>query len=97
MLRRQILYRSLKWAIVAAALVVSFCSSVLSQHSNPSTTVGLRIIVVASPTEAQQILERLRKVEHFAALAREKSVDATAADGGDMGQVDPASLRQELR
>ena len=35
--------------------------------------------------------------EDFAALAKEKSVDATAEDGGYMGKVDPAALRPELR
>jgi hypothetical protein len=35
----------------------------------PSAVTGLRIIVVGSPAEAQQILDRLKKGEDFAALA----------------------------
>jgi tetratricopeptide (TPR) repeat protein len=63
----------------------------------PSAVTGLRIIVVGSAAEAQQILDRLKKGEDFAALAKEKSIDATAADGGYMGKMDPATLRSELR
>jgi tetratricopeptide (TPR) repeat protein len=70
--------------------------SLSGQDSSPSA-VGLRIIVVNSAAEAQMILDRLKRGEDFAALAREKSVDATSVDGGDMGQVVPATLRSELR
>jgi hypothetical protein len=58
---------------------------------------GLRIIVLGSPEQANQVLDRLNKGEDFAALAKEKSTDSTAADGGYMGEVDPATLRSELR
>jgi tetratricopeptide (TPR) repeat protein len=63
----------------------------------PSAQVGLQIIVVPSANEAQQLLERLNKGEDFAALAKQKSTDATADDGGYMGKVDPATLRPEIR
>ena len=63
----------------------------------PQPNVGLRIIVVGSADEARQILESLKKGVDFASLAKEKSTDATAADGGYMGRVDPATLRPELR
>jgi tetratricopeptide (TPR) repeat protein len=57
----------------------------------------LRIIVVDSEGEAKRILERLNAGEDFAAIAKGKSTDATADDGGYMGQIDPSSLRVELR
>jgi tetratricopeptide (TPR) repeat protein len=63
----------------------------------PSPNLGLRIIVVGSADEARQILESLKKGEDFAALAKQKSTDATAEDGGYMGKIDPATLRPELR
>jgi len=59
--------------------------------------LGVRIIVVGSAGEAQQILGLLRYGWNFAGLAREKSIDSTAPDGGYMGKIDPASLRAELR
>jgi tetratricopeptide (TPR) repeat protein len=69
----------------------------LSCQNTSLPVVDLRIIVVNSAAEAQTILERLKKGEDFAALAREKSIDATSVDGGDMGQLDPTTLRSELR
>jgi parvulin-like peptidyl-prolyl isomerase len=57
----------------------------------------LRMIVVSSPDEAEKIQEQLKGGADFAVLAREKSVDATAIDGGFMGSVDPGTLRAELR
>jgi tetratricopeptide (TPR) repeat protein len=62
-----------------------------------STAVPVRIIVVESESDAQQILKRLQAGGDFAAIAKQKSIDVTAQDGGFMGAVDPASLRSELR
>jgi hypothetical protein len=59
--------------------------------------IPVRVIIVESADEAGRILERLKGGADFAVLAREKSVDATAADGGFMGEVDPSTLRAELR
>lgn len=82
-----------RYLLVLAFLVFCFVPTEGQQNSH----LGLRIIVVGSEPEAQQILERLRKSEDFAALAKEKSTDSTAEDGGYMGAPDPASLRHELR
>jgi len=88
----------------AACLLVPFlivgialCSRLALSQEPHSAEVGLRIIVVSSPEQADKILERLRHGEDFAALAKEKSTDATADDGGYMGRIDPATLRPELR
>ncbi len=74
----------------------------LSQVSQPadqkdSATAFLRIIVVSSLDQAQQILARLNKGENFADIARKESVDTTAPDGGSLGTVAISSLRPELR
>jgi tetratricopeptide (TPR) repeat protein len=61
------------------------------------TPVPVRLIVLNSETEAQAVFARLRKGDDFAVVAREKSVDATSADGGFLGSVNPATLRIELR
>ena len=42
-------------------------------------------ILVEKFTEAQQILERLKKGEDFAKLAAEKSIDGSRRSGGDLG------------
>ena len=77
---------------------IIFIATLLSQaQGGPQPNPGLRIIVVSSADEAGQILDRLKKGADFAALAKEKSTDATAIDGGYMGKIDPATLRPELR
>jgi len=55
------------------------------------------IIVTASADDAARMLARLKAGADFAVLAREESTDATAADGGSMGEMDPSQLRTELR
>jgi FG-GAP-like repeat/ASPIC and UnbV/PPIC-type PPIASE domain len=59
--------------------------------------IPLELIVVGSLEEAQHILDRLKKGEDFAHLAREKSIDPTAESSGFMGKLDPRDLRAELR
>jgi tetratricopeptide (TPR) repeat protein len=59
--------------------------------------IPLRMIVVSSAGEAETIQQQLKTGADFAVLAREKSVDATAVDGGLMGNVDSGTLRAELR
>ncbi len=78
---------------VAFALLPTF----LSAQSPVNSTVTLGIIVVNSASDAQNVLERLKQGDDFSSLAKAVSTDATAADGGYMGQVDPATLRPELR
>jgi tetratricopeptide (TPR) repeat protein len=83
-------------------LVATCCSPLFSQdpQSTAATPVGqvaLQVIVVRSPEEAREILERLRKGESFAQLARAKSVDPTADTGGYLGTFSPDALRSELR
>jgi len=88
------------WALVLVAFLVSFGSfGAVRIHAQqaPSTSIELRLIVVGSQTEAEQLLQRLQTGEDFAALARQKSIDPSASDGGSLGRVDPGSLRTELR
>ena len=78
-------------------LAVSFFPVACFGQSPAPPNVGLRIITVGSADEAQQILESLKKGADFVALAKQKSTDATAAEGGYMGKIDPSTLRPELR
>ncbi len=91
--------QSLGSALLRTVFLLAFVFSCffLSAQNTPAPNTGLQIIVASSAEQAQQILDRLKNGEDFAALAKEKSVDATAEDGGYMGQVDPATLRRELR
>jgi hypothetical protein len=66
-------------------------------QTDTSGKLPLRIIVVESLTEAQRVLQRLRKGEDFSLLALEASIDPTSAKGGFLGAIEPESLRPELR
>ena len=88
-------YRSAGLVLIIACAL--FAPQFFSGQSTPAHDVILQIIVVDSPAEAQDILNRLKNGADFAALAKEKSTDPTAKDGGYMGATDPATLRSELR
>src|SRR3989442_12722953 len=86
--------------LVLSLLAIPFLfvtsSYLASQSTRPAITL-LQIMVVESPSEAQEILERLKRGEDFATLARERSVDPSAPDGGYLGKVEPSALRVEIR
>lgn len=86
------------WALpvvlCVAAAVVGYAQQGAKQDSKQEE---IGILVVDSSAEAQQVLAQLKAGMDFAVLAREKSADATAVDGGSMGELDPNELRAELR
>ena len=55
------------------------------------------MIVVGSLSDAQDIQKRLANGGDFSVLAKESSIDPTARDGGNLGNVDPENLREELK
>ncbi len=75
---------------------LSFGALALAQ-TTAAPLADLMIIVVDSPSQADRVSDRLKAGEDFASLAKQFSIDPTAADGGAMGRVDPAALRPELR
>jgi tetratricopeptide (TPR) repeat protein len=90
--------------LAASAALLAQGPPALAQTAPPSAAttsaadeIPLQVIVVRSNEEAEQILERLRKGEDFAAVAREKSIDPTASAGGYMGKFALGALRAELR
>jgi tetratricopeptide (TPR) repeat protein len=83
-------------AIVAVG-VIAACRLAAGQSTSIADEVTLRIIVVSSAEAAQRIVDRLQKGDDFAALARQESIDATADDGGFMGNINLSMLRPELK
>jgi tetratricopeptide (TPR) repeat protein len=59
--------------------------------------VSLRIIVVGTAVEAEQITTRVHAGESFSDLAKALSLDPTADAGGLIGGIPPSALRPELR
>jgi tetratricopeptide (TPR) repeat protein len=64
-----------------------------------SSPRAMDIEIIITPTKAgtEAVLKQLNAGEDFSVLAKEKSTDATASDGGYMGKLDPDQLRPELR
>jgi tetratricopeptide (TPR) repeat protein len=63
----------------------------------PSQSLTLRIIVVGTTEEAARVLDRLKRGDSFAALARSESIDPSARDGGLLGKLELSALRPEVR
>src|SRR6476620_6478766 len=74
-------------------------NSAEAQGTQPQATppLTLRIIVVGTSEEAASVLDRLKRGDSFAALARSESIDPSAGDGGFLGRLDPAALRPDVR
>ena len=81
-------------AVVVLALVLF---SRVARTGDDANAIPVRLIVVNSAEDAQAIENRLKAGADFAVLAREQSVDPTSSNGGFLGKIDPASLRDELR
>ena len=62
-----------------------------------ATAIPVRILVLNSAEESARVRAQLENGTDFAVLARERSVDATSLDGGLLGNVDPSTLREEIR
>ena len=62
-------------------LIALFAAAALPR-AGQTDEVALRILVVGSKEEAQQIVERLRQGENFVALANQISLDPSADRGG---------------
>jgi hypothetical protein len=88
--------RVMRFLVLLLAPLFAIPPGVAQQNPEPPLP-ELSIIVVSSETEAGRVLDRLHAGEDFGQLAREKSIDPSAQNGGSLGRMDPASLRTELR
>jgi choline-sulfatase len=63
----------------------------------PPGSVRLRLLRVADRSQAEKIAARLKGGESFAAVAQSESADASAAQGGDLGNVRLEDLAEPVR
>ncbi len=85
--------------------VAAFCAVLLllnpsiswPQAGETDGKLDLGIIIVPTMTDADRVLGQLKSGSDFAVLAKEKSTDATASDGGYLGRLAPGQLRGELQ
>jgi len=102
------LFRQKQKLMVGRVLVVLYALLTLAgvtanrtnaQAGNTPTphAMDIGIIVTATMAEAEAVQKQLSTGTDFSVLAKEKSIDATASDGGYLGKLDPNQLRSELR
>ncbi len=82
--------------------VVLLVWSVVIRHAIAQTpesqkSLDLGIIVVPTRQDIDEVIRELRGGMDFSVLAKERSIDATAVDGGYLGKTTPEQLRTELR
>jgi FG-GAP-like repeat/ASPIC and UnbV/PPIC-type PPIASE domain len=70
--------------------------AVAAQGPAVSGQVEIGILVLPTEKDAAGALQQLRQGANFSVLAKERSIDPTANDGGSMGLHDPSELRPEL-
>ncbi|HEY3741248.1 MAG TPA: FG-GAP-like repeat-containing protein [Bryobacteraceae bacterium] len=86
---------ALKNYLIAAIVMALFLQSLAGQ-SDPKA-IPISIIVVSNAAEAQRLHKQLESGADFAALAKQNSIDPTASEGGYLGELNPADLRQEFQ
>ncbi|HET6206936.1 MAG TPA: FG-GAP-like repeat-containing protein, partial [Terracidiphilus sp.] len=88
-------------AIAGLFLLVLFPGIIVrraeAQPGGAARQMDIGIIVMPTLAGAEAALKQLKTGTDFSVLAKEKSIDATALDGGYMGNLDPNKLRVELR
>jgi tetratricopeptide (TPR) repeat protein len=91
-----VISRSLTWLYVLVVIVLAEGWGG-AQTVAPAQALNLAIIVVPTRANAEAVLKQLNAGADFGVLAKEKSTDPSAVDGGYMGALEPNALRSELR
>src|SRR5579862_2718761 len=79
-----------------AILLVFVITPYLASQSQPEVA-DLQIIVVDSRLQIGEVIDRLKRGEDFAAVAKERSTDPTASNGGYLGRQEISSLHLNIR
>jgi tetratricopeptide (TPR) repeat protein len=83
------------------ALVASMALGVVpgARAQQESTARGLELAIIVTPTaaDAEKVIKDFKSGTDFGVLAKEKSIDSTADDGGYLGRLNPIQLQPELR
>jgi tetratricopeptide (TPR) repeat protein len=82
--------------LLALLALIGFLPGMQAQQAAASQEVELGVLITAKSEDADAILKQLKAGADFGVLAKEKSIDTTAGDGGYLGRLSPASLRPEL-
>jgi tetratricopeptide (TPR) repeat protein len=72
-------------------------TQVKAEAADVPHAMELGIIVTPTMSDAEAVLKQLSTGTDFSVLAKERSIDASASDGGYIGKLEPGQLRSELR
>ena len=90
--------KAVRTAVLASGITLALALQLFSQTvTAPERALPVQVLVVRSGEEARKVLDRLRKGDAFSRVAKEVSIDPTAADNGFLGTIQPDALRPELR
>jgi FG-GAP-like repeat/ASPIC and UnbV/PPIC-type PPIASE domain len=82
--------------LLALLALIGFLPEMQAQQVAASQEVELGVLITAKAEDADAILKQLKAGADFGVLAKEKSIDTTAGEGGYLGRLSPESLRPEL-
>jgi len=82
---------------IALVLLAGMGERAQGLQASAAHPVDIGIIVTSTEAEAKDLLGRLNSGFDFSVLAKEKSIDSTANDGGYFGNFSPEQLRPEFR
>ncbi len=81
--------------LVGIGIGVVGASAAQQESSSPGLELG--IIVTATAEQAEKVIKEFKAGTDFGVLAKERSIDSTADDGGYLGRLNPVQLQPELR
>ena len=80
----------------AVLLILTGCVLLAGARAK-AQEVSLQLIQVRSRSEAEEVLKRLKAGQSFEALAKQFSINTSAAKGGYIGKLDLSTLHAEVR
>ncbi len=86
-----------KTTVLAFMFLSGIGPAAFTQQDGASHPEEIGIIVTSTEAEAAGVLKQLNAGWDFSVLAKEKSIDSTANDGGYMGSLNVDQLRPEFR
>ena len=78
-------------------LIVLLVIALPQMANSQGVALDYGVIISATQSQAEALLKQLRSGFDFAVLAKEKSIDDTAKDGGYLGRYLPTQLRAEYQ
>jgi hypothetical protein len=83
--------------VLILSITTGAACGVGAQEERNSPSLELGIIVTPTAEQAEKVIKDFKAGTDFGVLAKEKSIDSTADDGGYLGRMSPVQLQPALR